>query len=58
VVEIDGHGHASQVEYDASRTAHLEELGCTVIRFTSEQVLYHPHVVLGEIARILVSLTT
>jgi very-short-patch-repair endonuclease len=58
VVEIDGHGHASQVEHDDSRTAHLEELGCTVIRFTNHQVVYHPHVVLGEIARVLVSLTT
>jgi very-short-patch-repair endonuclease len=51
VVEIDGHSHASQVEYDDLRTAHLEELGYTVIRFSNEQVHRHPDAVLDEIAQ-------
>ena len=53
VVEIDGESHASQAEHDDSRTAHLEDLGYTVIRFTNEQVLGCPQAVLDEIARAL-----
>jgi very-short-patch-repair endonuclease len=50
VVEIDGDSHTSQAEYDDSRTAHLEELGYTVIRFTNRQVYRQLDVVLDEIA--------
>jgi very-short-patch-repair endonuclease len=57
VVEIDGESHASQVEYDDSRTAHLEEQGYIVIRFTNDQVLRHSSAVLGEITRVLGELT-
>jgi len=34
VIEIDGDTHGTQVEYDARRTAFLEQQGFRVIRFT------------------------
>jgi very-short-patch-repair endonuclease len=57
VVEIDGDSHASQVEYDDSRTAHLEGHGYTVLRFTNEQVHRHLDAILDEIARVLDDVT-
>jgi len=51
VVEIDGHSHASQVEYDEERTAWLERRGYKVTRFTNEQVNRQLDAVLAEIAR-------
>jgi len=51
VIEVDGDSHASQVEYDAARTAYLEERGCTVIRFANEQVHRQLDAVLDEIVR-------
>jgi very-short-patch-repair endonuclease len=52
IVEIDGPSHNRQIEYDAIRTACLEGLSCTVIRFTNEQVFYRMGEVLGEIDRV------
>lgn len=42
VIEVDGGYHAEreQQEDDAIRTAKLQSLGFTVIRFTNEQVLF------------------
>jgi very-short-patch-repair endonuclease len=39
VIEIDGGIHKFQKEYDDGRTAELELLGLTVIRFSNEEVL-------------------
>jgi very-short-patch-repair endonuclease len=39
VVELDGGQHAEQIDYDARRTAFLEELGLRVLRFWNSQVL-------------------
>jgi very-short-patch-repair endonuclease len=39
VVEIDGDTHAMQVNYDARRTAFLEEQGWRVVRFTNADVM-------------------
>ena len=41
-IEIDGESHLEkhQQEYDAARTQHLESLGCTVVRFTNEEVQF------------------
>ena len=39
IIEIDGHIHQSQQEYDIERQADLEALGYKVIRFTNEEVL-------------------
>ena len=56
-IEIDGDSHAEQTEYDRARTAYLNELGYTVIRFTNgeafnqcEAVLQH---ITEECARII-----
>jgi len=39
VIEIDGKIHLQQKEYDALRTARLNELSFEVIRFTNEEVM-------------------
>ena len=39
VVEVDGDSHAFQEEYDAERTAWLEEQGNQVIRFWNVEVM-------------------
>ncbi len=38
-IEIDGDSHASQIEYDCTRTERLGELGIQVIRYTNQEVL-------------------
>jgi very-short-patch-repair endonuclease len=52
-IEIDGSTHLepSQAEYDAARTAYLEESGYSVIRFTNEDVRYHMDAVVEGIIR-------
>jgi very-short-patch-repair endonuclease len=52
-IEIDGSSHLepSQAEYDAARTAYLEESGYSVIRFTNEDVRYHLDAVVKGIIR-------
>jgi very-short-patch-repair endonuclease len=41
VVELDGsqHGQRGVADYDATRTARLEQLGWTVLRFWNDDVL-------------------
>jgi very-short-patch-repair endonuclease len=39
VVELDGGQHSEQQEYDARRTAYLEQLGLRVVRFWNFEVL-------------------
>ncbi|MCU4156718.1 endonuclease domain-containing protein [Carboxylicivirga sp. A043] len=41
VVEVDGQIHNKQKEYDEGRTAELQRLGVSVIRFTNEEVENH-----------------
>jgi Transcriptional regulator, AbiEi antitoxin/Protein of unknown function (DUF559) len=51
-VEVDGHGsHATRKEraQDAIREADIENAGWTVRRFTYEQVMYEPDVVLAKL---------
>jgi very-short-patch-repair endonuclease len=50
VVEVDGDSHADQIEYDEARTANLNELGYTVIRFTNREVLRQCEAVVQQIA--------
>ncbi|MDD5057177.1 MAG: endonuclease domain-containing protein [Sideroxydans sp.] len=38
-IEIDGDSHAESVEYDAARTAALDALGITVVRYTNDDVM-------------------
>ncbi len=41
ILEIDGETHAFQEEYDAARTAWLEEQGNRVVRFSNQQIYRH-----------------
>ncbi len=50
VIEVDGDTHASAQAYDARRTAQLERLGYTVLRFTNAEVMGHEEGVLAAIA--------
>lgn len=55
VIEIDGEVHdlEDQKEYDEGRTAELEDLGLTVIRFKNEEVLNDVKQVVRKIKGIL-----
>jgi very-short-patch-repair endonuclease len=54
-IEIDGPSHleTEQAEYDAERTAFLEEFGYHVIRFSNEDVSRDIHSVVDEIIRVI-----
>jgi very-short-patch-repair endonuclease len=39
VIEVDGRQHLDQSEYDAERTAYLEQRGYRVLRFFNRQVM-------------------
>jgi very-short-patch-repair endonuclease len=39
VVEVDGASHELTVDYDARRTAYLEQLGLRAVRFTNDEVM-------------------
>jgi very-short-patch-repair endonuclease len=58
VVELDGgiHDTIEQTAHDENRDANLRALGYSILRFTNQQVLETPELVLAEIARFLESL--
>jgi very-short-patch-repair endonuclease len=58
-IEIDGASHLEpeQIDYDAARTAYLQEVGYQVIRFTNDDVRYNIHAVVDEIVRTIEQLT-
>lgn len=51
VIELDGgyHEESQQKEYDEQRTAHLQQLGYTELRFTNEELLVNPDGVIAKI---------
>ena len=49
VIELDGAIHHYQTDYDEGRTAELERLGITVIRFANQDVLTDIEVVIEKI---------
>ena len=51
VVEIDGEYHESREQQlsDTIRSEYLESMGCQVIRFTNEQVLFNPEYVISKL---------
>ena len=55
VIEVDGEIHQSQIEYDTERTGKLAEYGCTVLRFSNEQVVNDLPGVLEEIKQVAFS---
>jgi very-short-patch-repair endonuclease len=52
-IEIDGASHleAAQMEYDAARTAYLQESGYQLIRFTNDDVRYNLDAVVDSIVK-------
>ena len=55
VIELDGDTHASQVAYDAARTAYLQAQGYRVIRFTNADVTGNAAGVLDALTAALAS---
>ncbi len=55
VIELDGgyHNDPEQKEYDAQRTAHLQRLGYTELRFKNEELLCDPVSVIAKITETL-----
>jgi len=51
VVEVDGGQHAERPEYDAMRTAYMEDRGFRVLRFWNNEVLGDIDAVLDSILR-------
>jgi very-short-patch-repair endonuclease len=49
-IEIDGDTHATQQDYDATRTSYLESEGFHVLRFTNSDVMTNLDAVLTTIA--------
>ena len=57
-IEIDGavHDNPEQSEYDEDRTAELEHLGITVLRFRNDEILKNIDYVIDTIQSIVLSL--
>ncbi len=58
VIELDGsyHNDPEQKEYDERRTAHLQRLGYTELRFKNEELRFNPDDVIKKIKETLESL--
>jgi very-short-patch-repair endonuclease len=52
-IELDGHQHESNAEYDIERTNYLNNFGVTVIRFSNEEVSFSIISVVDSINRSL-----
>ncbi|MBD2114277.1 MULTISPECIES: endonuclease domain-containing protein [Cyanophyceae] len=57
VIEIDGSSHAHRAERDRQRQTLLEELGLTVLRFTTDTVEHDCSTVLTDIDRAVKTLS-
>ena len=53
IVKADGGQHTEQAAYDHARTAYLNSLGFTVLRFWNHEILQQTNDVLAEILRVL-----
>src|SRR3712207_1325189 len=55
VVEVDGkyHFRGEQPVDDATRTADLNSMGYTVVRFTNDETLHHPGLVVHQIKDVI-----
>ena len=52
IVEADGEQHIEQAAYNHVRTAYLNKLGFTVLRFWNHEILQQTNEVLAEILRV------
>lgn len=50
-IEVDGDTHATQQDYDTTRTSYLESKGFQVLRFTNSDVMTNLDAVLTTIAQ-------
>jgi very-short-patch-repair endonuclease len=57
VIEVDGPIHDLTPEEDAARQQFLEATGLHVLRFTNDQILQQPDIVLASIREIAQALT-
>jgi very-short-patch-repair endonuclease len=53
IVEVDGSQHVDTIERDDARTAWLESVGFTVLRFWNDEVLRDSQRVVQEIVRVV-----
>ena len=53
IIEADGGQHTERAAYDNARTAYLNSLGFTVLRFWNHEILQQTNDVLAEILRVL-----
>ena len=53
VIEVDGGQHAGQVDADKARSAFLESMGFTVVRFWNHEVLTRTEAVLEKIFQLV-----
>ncbi|MGI4870054.1 MAG: endonuclease domain-containing protein, partial [Janthinobacterium lividum] len=55
IVEADGgiHSEPEQADYDAGRTAMLQEYGYQVLRFSNEEILNHTQTVISKIRQVI-----
>lgn len=52
IIEADGSQHQMQQDYDENRSAYLNSLGFTVLRFWNHEILQQTNEVLAEILRV------
>lgn len=52
IIEADGSQHQTQQDYDENRSAYLNSLGFTVLRFWNHEILQQTNEVLAEILRV------
>ncbi len=59
-IEIDGEIHSEDevIEYDDGRTHDIENFGIKILRFTNEQVFNHRSIIIKEILKTIIQLTT
>ena len=53
VIEIDGSSHDHKADYDARRTAFINQYGIIVIRYTNKQVINHVHELKQDLERVI-----
>jgi very-short-patch-repair endonuclease len=53
VIEIDGHSHAEQADYDQQRTDFLNSLGLKVLRYTNGDVQHNLSSIFDDLARVI-----
>ncbi|CRZ19865.1 Protein of uncharacterised function (DUF559) [Kingella kingae] len=52
IIEADGSQHQTQQDYDENRSAYLNSLGFTFLRFWNHEILQQTNEVLAEILRV------